>query len=351
MTARYKVPFLVIGALFALWGLVGLLDMSDRPYGGFNNGPDYVVNQVEEGGPADAAGLKVGDRIITYNGISAEDAQAFVRMALPRIGETRIIVVERAGDTTPVAGGGEPVTLEVALTYGARPWEYVALVWAWFVVGLCFIGFGLLAYIRAPSRPAMLLAVTGLCVGVDFLSGPYIGSYTLRQVVESVTVLLPLLGLGTLIHLLMVFPKPKALLRKAYARVALYGPIALIALFTLWLNLLVSQRTGTFNTVVNAINGIFVILYFSLGLATLIHSFARATSAERSRYGLNMMLAGLLVGLLPGLIASAVSIFAPNVILPGSDWVFLTVVFIPITMALAVMKSGVASAPESAPLK
>jgi hypothetical protein len=62
------------------------------------------------------------------------------------------------------------------------------------------------------------------------------------------------------------------------------------------------------------------------------------------------MVSGLLIGILPVMIIWLVSIFAPNVILPGSDFFFLTAVLIPITMALAVMKAEAAAAPEPAPV-
>lgn len=350
MTAKYKIPFLVVGALFVVWGVLGTLEVRNRPYGGFSNGLDYVVNEVEEGSPAEAAGLQVGDRIITYNGIAVEDARAYRQMPWPQIGETRILVVERTAETTLAAGEEGSVTLEIALTYGARPPEYVALSWAAFIIGLCFIGFGLLAYVKTSSRPAMLLAVAGLCLGISILSGPYIGSYTLRTIVNSTTLVLELLGFGALLHLLMVFPKRKAFLGMAHAAKVLYAPIALIALFSLWQYIIVAQRTGTFNTVVNVIYGVFSVVYLGLALVALIHSFVKATPDERSRYGLNLMLAGLLIAVLPVIIVWLVSIFAPNVIVPGSDFLILTAVFIPITMALAVMKAGPAAAPEPAPV-
>lgn len=348
MTAKYKIPFLVVGALFVAWGVFGLLEARNRPYGGFNNGLDYVINEVEEGSPAEAAGLRIGDRIITYNGISVEDARAFREMPWPQIGETRILVVERTAETTLAAGEEGPVTLEVALTYGARPLKYHAISWVTFIVGLCFIGCGLLAYIKAPSRPAMLLAVAGLCMGISFLSGPYIGSYTLRTIVNSVILVLELLGFGAFLHLLMVFPKRKAFLGKAHAAKVLYAPIALIALFSLWLIIFVSQRTGAFNTMVNVIYGIFAVVYLALALVALIHSFVKATPDDRSRYGLNLMLAGLLIPVLPLIVIWMVSIIAPNVIVPGFDFLILVAALIPITMALAVMKGGTAAAPEPA---
>jgi len=349
MAASFKIPFLVVGALFVVWGAFGLLDLRNLPYDGFRNSLDYTVIEVEEETPAAAAGLKVGDRIITYNGVPVEDTRAFTRMPRPEIGETRILVVESA-DTTLVAVEAAPVTREVALTYGTQPGRYVALTCAAFIIGLCFIGFGLLAYLKAPSRPAMLLALTGLCIGIGLVGAPYIGSYALRTIVDTITLLVLLFGFATLLHCLMEFPKTKPILGKQHATKVLYAPVVLTALFSLWLAIVVPRGTGTLNTIVNAIYGIFVVLYFGLALAALIHSFVKATRAERSRFGLNLLLAGVIIGLLPTIIEALVSVIAPSVIMPGSDFFFLTAVLIPITLALAVMKLGAGPAAELTPV-
>ena len=52
MTGKYTTPFLVVGALFVLWGVIGLFDMGNIPYSGYLTGPDYTVIQVDEGSPA-----------------------------------------------------------------------------------------------------------------------------------------------------------------------------------------------------------------------------------------------------------------------------------------------------------
>jgi hypothetical protein len=33
MTAKYKTPFLVIGGLFVIWGILGLVDMGREQHG------------------------------------------------------------------------------------------------------------------------------------------------------------------------------------------------------------------------------------------------------------------------------------------------------------------------------
>jgi hypothetical protein len=72
----------------------------------------------------------------------------------------------------------------------------------------------------------------------------------------------------------------------------------------------------------------------------LLHSYVRASSRDRERWGLNLMLAGVLVGLGPVTIAALVGIVAPRAMLPGSDFYSLTLVLVPVTLALAVMRAA-----------
>ncbi len=350
MTGKYTTPLLAVGALFLLWGIVGLFDIGNIPYSGYQVGPDNAVIEVDEGSPAAAAGLAVGERVTSINGVSVEDTPALARMPRAQIGETRTLVVEAEAETTLAAGEQGPLTREVALTYSAQPGRDVALTWAAFIIGLCFLGFGLLAYVKAPSRSSLLLAITGICLGGTFFGGPYISSFTLRATVGTVVLLMVVLGFATLLHCLMEFPKAKAMLAGKHFTKLLYAPAALMALFFLWLIIFQPRGTSTLNSVLTALIGIFIVGYFGLALVALIHSYVKAMPDERSKYGLNLMLAGVLIGLLPVTISALVTTFAPSVLLPGSDFFFLTMVLIPITMALAVMKAGATPAAGPAPV-
>jgi membrane-associated protease RseP (regulator of RpoE activity) len=340
MNAKYRTSFLVVGALFAIWGVFGLIDLGNVPYAGFLTDGNYTVTRIDAGSPAEAAGLQVGDYITAVNGISAEDTRALTRMGRGEIGETRTLEVEERAETTLAAGEEGATTREVAVTLAPQPGRDVALGWAAFIIGMCFIGFGLLTYVKAP---AMLLAITGLCLGIAFLGGPYIGSAALRTIVGAMVTVLVVLGFATLLHCVLEFPKVKAILQKEHMIKVLYAPAVLMALLFLWLNIFQPRGTSTLNVVVNTLAGIFVVAYFGLALAALIHSYVKATPQERSQYGLNVMLAGVAIGLVPVTVASLITIFAPQVVLPGVDFYFLTMVLIPITMAMAIMKTAPAA--------
>jgi hypothetical protein len=348
MTAKYKTPFLVIGGLFVIWGILGLVDMGNVTYSGYLTDGNNTVIRVDEGSPAEAAGLQVGDYITSIDGISVEDTRALNRQPRTQVGQTRTLAVEQRAATELAAGEEGPAAREVAITLAGQSGKNTALTWAAFIIGLCFIGFGLFAYTTAPSKSWMLLALTGLCIGLAFVGGPYIASFTLRAIIGSVVLAIVIIGFAFLAHCMLEFPKAKAILRKAHATKVLYAPAVLMALFFLWLIILEPQGTSTLNVVFNVLVGIFFVVYFGIALVALIHSFVKTTPQERSQYGLNMVLAGVLVGLLPLTIAALVGIFAPQVILPGADFYFLTMVLIPITMALAMTRK--APAPSAAPL-
>jgi hypothetical protein len=350
MTAKYRTAFLVVGGLFVVWGILALVDMGNIPYSGFSTDGNNTVTRVEAGSPAEAAGMRVGDRITSIEGISVEDSRALNRMGRAGIGETRTFVVAERAEIELAAGEEGPASREVTITFAGQPGRDVGLGWAAFVISLCFIGFGLMAYVKNPTKSAMLLALTGLCLGAAFAGGPYIGSVALRMAVGAITTTMVVLGFAFLLHCVSEFPKAKAILQREHMTKVLYAPAVLMALLFLWLIIFQPAATSTLNVVVNTLVGLFVVGYFGLALAALIHSYVTATPEERSRYGLNMVLGGLAIGLLPITIASLVGIFAPQVILPGADFYFLTMVLIPITMAMAIMRGAPAAEPTPAPV-
>jgi serine protease Do len=79
---------------------------------GFDGPGGLVVSRVDGGGPAEKAGLKVRDRLVSVNGVairSVDDAQGAIYGA--SVGDRLTLVVDR---------GGVPVTLSLTLTEAPR---------------------------------------------------------------------------------------------------------------------------------------------------------------------------------------------------------------------------------------
>ena len=340
-TARYKTPFLALAVLFLIWGALGVIDQRKVPYSGYITDGNNTVTRVDPGSPADRAGLQVGDNIRSIAGIPVENARALAARPRPAIGETWTLVVDRYA-TAPVTSEASPTTRNVDLTFTGLQAKQKFLVFAATLIGLCFIVFGLWPYMKVPSRSATLLALVGLFLGVAFFGGPYLQSYVLRSTAFAVLTVLIILSLAFLLHYMIEFPRPKAILARKYTLKAVYVPAILVALFGLFIFIFQPTATSTLNIIARSLFGLLLVAYFGLAVIAMIHSYAKADARQRSAYGLNLMLLGVLVGLLPITVAALVGVIAPRDVLPGADFYFLTLVLIPLALAVATMKKEAA---------
>ena len=217
-----KVPLLVLALVVAVWGVLGALDINKDTQIGYDTDGNNTVTQVFDG-PARAAGLQVGDYIISINGVSTEDTAGMLNMSRAEVGEVRTWVVRRDG-------------AEVSLDIAAGPLlpRTKMLGWAATLLGFCFLGFTLAAYFAQPSGTTRVLAFMGAGVGLAFMGGPYIESGTLLGVTVSIRQLIVFLGIASLVHFLLLFPNPRDFLSKSNARIILFAPAVLLALVQLW---------------------------------------------------------------------------------------------------------------------
>ncbi len=344
-----KATYLTVAALVAIWGILGVMDQGNVPYSGFQTDGNNTVTRILPGSPAEAAGLQVGDYITSTGGIAVEDSRALARRPRPAIGETRTIVVERRADTTLGAGDEGAPTVNAELTYTQLAGRANAIGYVAALIGFCFLVFGVLPYTKAQTRNTMLLALMGISLALAFFGGPYFQSYALRTAVGSLTILAILFGFAFLMDFMMSYPQAKAWTEKNWAKYAIYGPATLVSLVILYVIIMNPTATGGLNVFVNIMFGVFVVYYFGAAMVAMFQSFSKATPAERESQGLTLMLAGVIVGLLPVTIGSLIAIFAPQAVLPGQDFYFMTLVLIPIALSMAVMKKAGPAAPAAEP--
>jgi membrane-associated protease RseP (regulator of RpoE activity) len=96
-------------ALILIWVMLAVLGV---PGGKLLSTPELPTNvhRVFKGGPADAAGLQAGDRIVTVDGVRVDDFNAVRAEVQPRMGETFAIGFIRDGrrQSTDVTAGRYP---------------------------------------------------------------------------------------------------------------------------------------------------------------------------------------------------------------------------------------------------
>ena len=338
MSERYRTKFLAFAAVILLSGLGGVMDISNQTMTGYQTDGNNKVIQVTPGGPAEAAGLQVDDMITSIAGIGVEDDKAQAARPRAAIGEVRTYEVMR---------NGSAVSLDV--THAELQGTPRMLAYLGAVVGLCFLLFGLWAYLRGPTPATTLLAILGLTFGLAFLGTPYFESLTIRNLVSAVVVTIVLLGFAVLLHFLLAFPSRRPFLGRASATKILYGPAILVAVLLIWVNFFQPNATSTLNLFFRIVIGLFFVGYLGLSLLTFLRSYASASTEARASSGLNLMLVGTVLGLGPSVVSGVIGLVSPSTILPGSQYYFLLLGLLPITFALATTKAqsigGTASAP------
>ena len=274
----------------------------------------------------EASGLQVGYKITSLGGIAVTDAEAQQRRSRPEVGETWEFVVERDG-----------ATMSLDITFGEPVAERKFLAHAGFLVGFCFIGFTLRAYMQKQSESTQALAIAGVLFSLVFITGPYFENYMVRSVDAAVGALLVWLGVASLLNFLLVH------LRSGGNRLV-YLPGVAAGLFIAWRVLATPEATTALNNFSNIFIGVIAAFYLLASLVTVYRSFSGATASERESQGLQLMLIGALIGLVPPVIGILAGVIAPQTVLPGQNFYFLTFIAIPIAWSMAVLKAPGASA-------
>lgn len=326
MDPNNKTPLLAFAAVLVIYGLLGWLDVGNVAQGGWATDPDNTVTQVLAGSPTEAAGLQVGDKIISLGGIAVTDAEGRTRRARPEVGETWEFVVERDGAT---------VSLDV--TFGEPVPERKFLAHASFLVGFCFIGFTMRAYLQKQTASTQALALVGTLFSLAFLGGPYFENYMLRSVDNAINVFLIWFGVASILNFLLVH-------LKSGGNRLLYLPALVVGLFIAWRILATPEATSGLNNFGNVLFGVVAGFYLIGSLVTVYKSFSGASASERESQGLQLMMIGALIGLVPPIVSIVVGVIAPQAVLPGQNFYFLSMIALPITWSMAVLKGSGAEA-------
>ena len=325
-TTKYKTVLTIAGIIFIIWGILGVLDSKNYTYAGYFSDDNWTVNKVEEGSPAESAGFQIGDKVKSTGGILVTDSKALNKRDRAKIGETREIIVER---------DGEDVTL--SLTYAAMTSKNRTNNMLGFFIGLLFIIFGLYANYKFKSALSNAFVVFSICFGFLFMSGPYISSNFLNTIVGIVSTAVVLFSFTSLAIYMLRYPPKSSFLNSKNSKF-IYIPMIILLTIVSILDIFQPEGSGTLNMVMRLLFGAFIIGYFLIAVITLVKKYLKATPTDRSLKGLNMMLLGTLIGIIPILIYFTTTTLSPGIELPGDDYVFITFVAIPIFFTIALQK-------------
>lgn len=313
-----------LAVIFIAWGVLGLLDAKNYTYSGYSTDGSFTIVNVEENSPAAFAGLQKGDILVSTGGISVTDSKALSKRARPEIGEAREFVIKRNGEE-----------MRMDLTYAPLPDKDATLNMLAFLLGVIFIVLGVFMHYRRKNSLSWTFGIFMLFFGYVFFQGPYIEPGLANQFISSISITIVLFSFAALANYMLNYP-PKS----SYNLNLLYLPAAIVALFFWILEFALPENSTTLNTIVRFLVGAVVVFYFGLSLVTLIRKFLNASAEERRAKGLDLMLIGAIIGLLPILVYFTISTFSPATILPGNDYIFLTFIAIPIFFSLALMHRG-----------
>ena len=327
-TTKNSSILLIAAVLFIIWGVLGLMDAKNYSYSGYSTDGNNSITQVREGSPAEAAGMQVGDVMKSYDGIAMEDSKAFSKRDRTEIGQTVEIVVDR---------NGEEQVLQV--TYVAQPDKNSSLNIAGFIMGLLFIALGL--YVNSKKKTALshAFALFGVLFGFIWFNGPYINPGFLRELVNSISITIVMLAFVALACFILQFPPKSAFLKGGDSRWT-FVPAAVVVVIIWFLNFAQPDSTSTLNVAMNMLFYVVIVFYFGVSLVTLISKYSKANAETRSSSGLNHMLLGAILGIVPFLIMFTLNRVSPTTVVPGSDYMFLTFAFIPIFFSAALLKKS-----------
>jgi hypothetical protein len=322
---RFRWAIVAAAAVVGLLHMLGALQVRDQVNRGYRAGDDRVITEVVPGGPADRAGISVGDRLMRIDGIDARDRKALVARPPARVGQTQSMVVDRGGRS-----------VEVQLTLAGLPPMGVVAYLASGLTGLSFLAFGLWSYLRAPSRTSRLLALAGIGVGAAFTEQPYFASALARSLQESGLIVAGVFGFAVLLHFMLVFPTERRILGRGATLPAIYVPAAIVSGAKVAAAAVEGGEPGVAVALTTTLSLVLLLAYFLLAVAALVQGYLRATPAVRAASGLNLLVVCIVLGLAP-MIPTAVDLVAPGVVFPGGDYYDITWVLIPFALARAVI--------------
>jgi hypothetical protein len=337
--ARYKMLFSLLAVVVFIWGVIGTLDIKNIPYTGYVLSPDRVVTIVREGSPAASAGVKVGDTVTNIDGIAVADFGSLAAQPRPAINSNGSVTVKR---------GGTEATL--TFKHGSQPMvDLIANFGAVTLTGLAFLVLGLMVYRKNPTRLSTMFCSMSLLFAVVLFNNPYFVSGVQRRLIGGALNVLLAILFAVVLDYCLNFPQAKKIIAAhSWLRQAIYVIVGAFGVMIATIIITTPTMTPVRSMLVSVAFSLIFGGYMLLSVLAVVHSYFKASAQERSATGLNLMLLGMLIGFGPLLLSILVHTISPHMgELPGERFYGITLLAIPIGLAMALMK--VKSAPADIP--
>jgi len=324
-------PFLLLHVF------LGIVDLyrAEKPDHGYTSGRDYrLIATVRPGGPADEAGLRVGDRILAINDVPVTRFDALIRMT------ARIEV----GDVVRYRISREDGDREIALVMGPIPVESRFQKTTMAATGLAFLAVGFLVAWRRADAMAMVFYSLTLVFAFLFAPVPMHPSLAWNVEISILYVLAYLLLPALFLHFFLIFPHQRKIVA-GHPRLVRWLYASSLALFCVGASLQVFFLAGQHHTLLPAIDaftgltGLLIMLGFLLGIGSFVTSYIR-TPPGPVRRRLKGVLWGTLLGILPMVVGSLARMIAPSVTLPGARYYHLSLFLVPLSFGYAIVRYG-----------
>lgn len=285
-----------------------------------------IVDQVDEGGAAATAGLRVGDQIWVVDEVPSHELDG-LKNTLRRGGRIPLVVWRAStGETLGMHYTPPPLKIE---------YNYLFLT----LIGFLYLAIGLFTLFRGQRSESSLFYLVTLLAFVVYVyspAGELDAVYkTLFLIEEMARIFLPPLTL----HFFLRFPRPLLARRRVVA--AIYAVPALLALWAVDLyifgNAIPLASPEVSFSVLDRWEMLHFAVYFSLAFVALTYTFRTAPAIGQKKQ-IKWIYLGMAVGFIPFLVLYLVPFIRSGRASAYTTLAILPLAFIPLAFAVSILK-------------
>lgn len=333
---RLGLAAVLLALVYAGWGA---MDAVRTPLLGVMVSPGFEICRVFTDTAAEAAGFRVGDRLLTVDADPVE--RSILGQPRARIGDSRIYRVERSGEE-----------LAIPVAFERPPAKAVYLRLGTSIVGLFFLlaGFYVLARRSGPLSTGFF--VLCLSMGMVLFYPPHVDNAALKFLLEAAEIVMWFTMASAFLYFFLHFPRPKPLVERNPKLIVAFTSFAALAaaLVVIEAGLLIFTDLPLSRSVFAALNSLsklVVVGYVLVGLVTFAHTYWRTRATRGKRY-LRITLLGALIGILPVAVYSLIFTVNPYSVLPLEEYIILFTILIPLTAGYSVLRLSAPDSPVAA---